>query len=34
MGGMISATFLAILFVPVFFLVVRRVFPAKNTRLG
>ncbi|MGE5190501.1 MAG: efflux RND transporter permease subunit, partial [Gemmatimonadota bacterium] len=30
MGGMISATFLAILFVPVFFLVVRRLFPAKR----
>ena len=30
MGGMISATFLAILFVPVFFLVVRRVFPVKR----
>ena len=30
MGGMISATFLAILFVPVFFLVVRRFFPAKR----
>jgi multidrug efflux pump len=30
MGGMISATFLAILFVPVFFLVVRRAFPLRR----
>jgi multidrug efflux pump len=30
MGGMISATFLAILFVPVFFVVVRRAFPLKR----
>jgi multidrug efflux pump len=30
MGGMISATFLAILFVPVFFLAVRRAFPVKR----
>ena len=30
MGGMISATFLAILFVPVFFLAVRRLFPVKQ----
>ena len=30
MGGMISATFLAVLFVPVFFLVVRRAFPVKR----
>jgi multidrug efflux pump len=30
MGGMISATFLAILFVPVFFLAVRRTFPVKR----
>ncbi len=30
MGGMISATFLAILFVPVFFMVVRRAFPQKR----
>ena len=34
MGGMISATFLAILFVPVFFLVVRRLFPAKRTEIA
>ncbi|HEY3491127.1 MAG TPA: efflux RND transporter permease subunit [Candidatus Deferrimicrobiaceae bacterium] len=32
MGGMISATFLAILFVPVFFLVVRRAFPRKSEK--
>ena len=32
MGGMISATFLAILFVPVFFLVVRRAFPARQRK--
>jgi multidrug efflux pump subunit AcrB len=30
MGGMLSATFLAILFVPVFFIVVRTVFPLKR----
>jgi multidrug efflux pump len=30
MGGMISATFLAILFVPVFFIVVRTFFPVKR----
>ena len=29
MGGMISATFLAIFFVPLFFVVVRRIFKAK-----
>jgi multidrug efflux pump len=33
MGGMLSATFLAILFVPVFFLVVRRAFPKKPPKV-
>ena len=31
MGGMISATFLAIFFVPLFFVIVRRIFSAKKT---
>ncbi len=31
MGGMISATFLAIFFVPLFFVMVRRIFSAKKT---
>ncbi|MEJ2155627.1 MAG: efflux RND transporter permease subunit, partial [Desulfobacteraceae bacterium] len=31
MGGMISATVLAIFFVPVFFVVIRRIFTAKKT---
>jgi multidrug efflux pump len=29
MGGMISATVLAVFFIPIFFVVVRRIFPAK-----
>ncbi|MEX0631491.1 efflux RND transporter permease subunit [Serratia ureilytica] len=32
MGGMISATLLAIFFVPLFFVLVRRRFPAKRIR--
>jgi len=32
MGGMIAATVLAIFLVPVFFVVVRRIFPGKSGR--
>ncbi|WP_421863515.1 multidrug efflux RND transporter permease subunit [Motiliproteus sp.] len=32
LGGMLSATVLAVLFVPVFYLLVRKLFPAKPTR--
>ena len=34
MSGMISATVLAVLFVPVFFVVIRRFFPAKPAAVG
>jgi hypothetical protein len=29
MGGMISATVLAVFFIPIFFVVIRRIFPGK-----
>jgi multidrug efflux pump len=29
MGGMISATVLAVFFIPLFFVVIRRIFPGK-----
>jgi multidrug efflux pump len=33
MGGMIAATLLAVFLVPVFFVVVRRIFPERSARL-
>jgi multidrug efflux pump len=32
LGGMLSATILAVLFVPVFYLLVRKLFPAKPSK--